>query len=168
MSDVLRSTCSLMEDGSCQLQTYLDKGPEHKTTITFRPLADIDLCPIIWIKAWINFQGAKLDKKHLWFLRSMHRIAKDEELSKVIHMIMDNAGIPKGYTVTSIRKASVTKAAAQGASNTDINRFSRHSEGSNTVLIYYDTNLNDNIRTRLASLNEKSLNKGKGSQCSDC
>ncbi|KAA6385416.1 MAG: hypothetical protein EZS28_019057 [Streblomastix strix] len=146
MSEVHRSTYILMEDGSCKLQTDLEKGPEHKTTIIFRSLADTDLCPIIWIKAWINFQGAKLKKKQLWFLRSMHRMAKDEELSKAIHLIMDNAGIPKGYTVVSIRKASIAKAVAQGASKTDINRFSRHSEGSNMVMFYYDTNLNDNIR----------------------
>ncbi|KAA6382555.1 MAG: hypothetical protein EZS28_021918 [Streblomastix strix] len=110
MSEVHRSTYTLMDDGSCQLQTDLVKG-------------------------------AKLIKKHLQFLRSTNRIAKDEELSKAMHRITDNVGIPKGYTVTSIRKAAITKAVAQGASNTDISRLSSHSEGQNTVVIYYDTNL---------------------------
>ncbi|KAA6376143.1 MAG: hypothetical protein EZS28_028332 [Streblomastix strix] len=145
MSEVLRSVCNLMEDGSRQLRTDLEKGPEHKRTITFRPLSDTHICPIIWIKYQINFKGDELCKKHLRFFGSMHRIVKDEELSTSIR-IMEDAGIHKGYTVITIRKVAITKAVAQVASQTDINRFSRHSEGSNTMMIYYDTNLNDNIR----------------------
>ncbi|KAA6381429.1 MAG: hypothetical protein EZS28_023043 [Streblomastix strix] len=66
---------------------------------------------------------------------------------------MYQAGIEKFYSVTSIRKASITKAIQQGASQIQINRFSRHADGTSTVQVRYDTNLNDDIRRRLGTLN---------------
>ncbi|KAA6357180.1 MAG: hypothetical protein EZS28_047293, partial [Streblomastix strix] len=78
-----------------------------KVTITFLPLDDKEICPV-------------------------QRNANDREMSKAVHKIMDQAGIEKFYSVTSIRKASITQAIQQGASQIQINRFSRLADGTST------------------------------------
>ncbi|KAA6402697.1 MAG: hypothetical protein EZS28_001768 [Streblomastix strix] len=74
-----------------------------------------------------------------------------EYLSKAVHLVMSAAGVHKGNSVMSIRKSSITKTINQGATIQEISRASRHKDGSNTVAVHYDMNLNDTIRERLTN-----------------
>ncbi|KAA6368918.1 MAG: hypothetical protein EZS28_035556 [Streblomastix strix] len=72
-------------------------------------------------------------------------------MSKAVHMVMNAVGINKKETVTSIRKAFITKGIDQGATKQEIDRFSMHADGSGIVQGHYDMNLNDKIRERLSN-----------------
>ncbi|KAA6370458.1 MAG: hypothetical protein EZS28_034016 [Streblomastix strix] len=127
LAEVHRATATPLPDGAWQLHTIIRKTKVPKTTITFRPLCNRDICPMFWKKE-----------------------ATYEQLYKAVNIIMQDAGIEKSNTVISIRKSSITKDIDQRATQQQINRFSMHADGAATVQFHYDMNLNDDIRERLA------------------
>ncbi|KAA6370893.1 MAG: hypothetical protein EZS28_033580, partial [Streblomastix strix] len=118
-----RASAEKTDEGNWQLHTHIIKVKGYKATLTFHTLADLN-----------------------------NRHATYDECSKATHLIMKQAGIKDNPPVTSIRKSSMTKAIDQGSNKQQINRFSRHKQGSIIVQTNYDMNLNDTIRERLAKL----------------
>ncbi|KAA6363174.1 MAG: hypothetical protein EZS28_041299, partial [Streblomastix strix] len=150
LAAVHRATATRLPDGAWQLHTTIRKTKVPKTTVTFRPLSNRDVCPTFWLSNWFKRRNKKQQNQPLWWLKGRKKEAIYEQLSKAVHIIMLDAGIEKSNTVTSIRKSSITKGIDQGATQQQINRFSMHADGAATVQFHYDMNLNDDIRERLA------------------
>ncbi|KAA6389940.1 MAG: hypothetical protein EZS28_014529 [Streblomastix strix] len=74
-----------------------------------------------------------------------------EQMSKSVLIVMNAVYRNKRETVTSIRKAAITKGIDQGATQQEIDRFSMHTDGSTIVQGHNDMNLNDKIRERLSN-----------------
>ncbi|KAA6381769.1 MAG: hypothetical protein EZS28_022705 [Streblomastix strix] len=87
----------------------------------------------------------------LWWLHELRTIATAEQASKAVRCIMKLAEIDNSYSVTSIRSASIMKAIAQGATMEEIDRISRRKDGPRIEQVFYDNNLNDEIRERHGS-----------------
>ncbi|KAA6393079.1 MAG: hypothetical protein EZS28_011397 [Streblomastix strix] len=91
-------------------------------------------------------------KKGAWTIQtSKFKEKAYEQMSKAVLMVMKAVYINKRETVTSIRKAAITKGIDQGATQQEIVRFSMHTDGSIIVQGHYDMNLNDKIRERLSN-----------------
>ncbi|KAA6396848.1 MAG: hypothetical protein EZS28_007624 [Streblomastix strix] len=150
LAEVHRATANPLPDGAWQLHTTIRKTKVPKTTIAFRPLSNRDVCPTFWLSNWFKQRNKKQQNQPLLWLKGRKKEATYEQLSKAVHIIMQDAGIEKSNTVTSIKKSSITKGIDQGATQQQINRFSLHADGAVTVQFHYDMNLNNDIRERLA------------------
>ncbi|KAA6373436.1 MAG: hypothetical protein EZS28_031036 [Streblomastix strix] len=150
LAEVHRDTATPLPDGAWQLHTIIRKTKVPKTTITFRPLCNRDICPMFWLSNWFKRRNKKQQNQPLWWHKSRKKEATYEQLYKAVNIIMQEAGIEKQNTVISIRKSSITKDIDQRATQQQINRFSMHADGAATVQFHYDMNLNDDIRERLA------------------
>ncbi|KAA6374255.1 MAG: hypothetical protein EZS28_030219 [Streblomastix strix] len=152
LTEIHRASAEKKEGGTWQLHTQIIKVKGYQATLTFRPLADLKVYPTFWLQQWFQRRKRKDKDEPQWFIFQKKRYATYDECSKAAHLIMKQAGIKDNSPVTSIRKSSITKAIDQGANKQQINRFSRHKQGSIIVQINYDMNLNDTIRQRLAKL----------------
>ncbi|KAA6371681.1 MAG: hypothetical protein EZS28_032791, partial [Streblomastix strix] len=152
LTEIHRAIAEKREGGTWQLLTQIIKVKGYKATLTFRPLADANVCQTFWLQQWFQRRRRENKDKPLWFISQKNRHATYDECSKATHLIMKQAGIKDNPPVTSIRMSSITKAIDQGANKQQINRFSRHKQGSIIVQTNYDMNLNDTIRQRLAKL----------------
>ncbi|KAA6381873.1 MAG: hypothetical protein EZS28_022601, partial [Streblomastix strix] len=152
LTEIHRASAEKTDGGNWQLHTQIIKVKGYKATLTFRPLADLNMCPTFWLQQWFQRRKRKDKDKPLWFIFQKNIHATYDECSKATHLIMKQAGIKDNPPVTSIRKSSMTKAIDQSANKQQINRFSRHKQGSIIVQTNYDMNLNDTIRQRLAKL----------------
>ncbi|KAA6369870.1 MAG: hypothetical protein EZS28_034603 [Streblomastix strix] len=149
---ILRASAEKTDGGNWQLHIQIIKVKGYNATLTFRPLADLNMCPTFWLQQWFQRRKRKDKDKPLWFIFQKNRHATYDECSKATHLIMKQTGIKDYPPVTSIRKSLMTKAIDQGANKQQINRFSRYKQGSIIVQTNYDMNLNDTIRQRLAKL----------------
>ncbi|KAA6380222.1 MAG: hypothetical protein EZS28_024250, partial [Streblomastix strix] len=131
LSEIVRSSVNKLSNNEWQLSTSIWKGNE--------------------ITSNNYFSQNEESKSITYVLVGIMTIATAEQASKAVHCIMKLAGIDNSYSVTSIRSASITKAIAQGATMEEINRMSRHKDGPKTVQVFYDKNLNDEVRERLGS-----------------
>ncbi|KAA6388517.1 MAG: hypothetical protein EZS28_015955, partial [Streblomastix strix] len=149
--EIHRAKATKQEKGAWTIQTSKFKGIGYDVSLTFRPLSNKSVCPTTWITSWLARRSKENRKKCLWWLQSKGKEETYEEMSKAVHMVMNAVGINKKETVTSIRKASITKGIDQGATKQEIDRFSMHADGSGIVQGHYDMNLNDKIRERLSN-----------------
>ncbi|KAA6369307.1 MAG: hypothetical protein EZS28_035166, partial [Streblomastix strix] len=78
------------------------------------------------------------------------RALTPEECSKEVHIVMNNAGIDKKFSVTTIRKVAISAMQNKDKTKIEIDRWSRHSESADTVRENYDVNNNDSIRKALS------------------
>ncbi|KAA6356505.1 MAG: hypothetical protein EZS28_047968 [Streblomastix strix] len=149
--EIHRAKATKQEKGAWTIQTSKFKGIGYDVSLTFRPLSNKSVCPTTWISSWLARRSKENRNKCLWWLQSKGKEETYEEMSKAVHMVMKAVGINKKETVTSIRKASITKGIDQGATKQEIDRFSMHADGSGIVQGHYDMNLNDKIRERLSN-----------------
>ncbi|KAA6321320.1 MAG: hypothetical protein EZS28_054568, partial [Streblomastix strix] len=74
---------------------------------------------------------------------------------------MQKAGIARGFTVTSVRSATITKLINMGANATAVDRFTHHSDVASTVRQYYDKNNNDKVRALIAEVKEENAGESE-------
>ncbi|KAA6354164.1 MAG: hypothetical protein EZS28_050309 [Streblomastix strix] len=148
----MRATAEKDIDNSQLISTSIFKKPVSKVTHTFRQTSTPCTSPVFWLDNWTQKNSNRLKPTMLWYLTKFNRVASTQQASRAAHAIMNLAGVNKSHTVTSIRFSSMAKAIDQGATPYQINRFSRHNDGLNTVLQFYDKNLNDDLRERLGKL----------------
>ncbi|KAA6372731.1 MAG: hypothetical protein EZS28_031741, partial [Streblomastix strix] len=150
MAEVIRSSAIEGPDGSWQIQTETWKGGDEGVVIAFRRSQSKFTSPVFWLSQWISTDQKRMEPGCLWYLIRTGKVATESQISKSVHEVMKLAGIEVSYTVTSIRSSSITKQISIGATKQQVNRFSRHKKGLATVSKFYDKNLNDNLRERLA------------------
>ncbi|KAA6368068.1 MAG: hypothetical protein EZS28_036408 [Streblomastix strix] len=151
-TEIYRASAEKTDGGNWQLHTQIIKVKGYKATLTFRPLADLNVCPTFWLQQWFQRRKRKDKDKPLWSIFQKNKHATYDECSKATHLIMKQAGIKDNPPITSIRKSSKTKTIDQGANKQQINRFSMLNQASIIVQTNYDLNLNDTIRQRIAKL----------------
>jgi hypothetical protein len=64
---------------------------------------------------------------------------------------LKSAGVMEKVRVTSIRSSALTALLASGATKEEADRWSRHSSSADTIRRFYDRNINDEARKKLAS-----------------
>ncbi|KAA6382799.1 MAG: hypothetical protein EZS28_021675 [Streblomastix strix] len=107
--EIYRAKATKQEKGAWTIQTSKFKGIGYDVSLTFRPLSNKSVCPTTWITSWLARRNKENRKKCLWWLQSKGKEETYEQISKAVHMVMNAVGINKKETVTSIRKASITK-----------------------------------------------------------
>ncbi|KAA6400587.1 MAG: hypothetical protein EZS28_003882 [Streblomastix strix] len=152
LEEVMRATAEKDIDNSWLISTSIFKKPISKVILTFRQTSTTSTSPVFWLDNWTKKNGNRLKPTMLWYLTKTNRVASTQQASRAAHAIMNLAGVNKSHTIISIRSSSITKAIDQGATPYQINRFSRHKDGPNTVQQIYDKNLNDDLRERLGKL----------------
>ncbi|KAA6376234.1 MAG: hypothetical protein EZS28_028242 [Streblomastix strix] len=90
--------------------------------ITLRPLENLDIYLTTQLNEWLEIRKNKNLQKGLQNQSFKNCEVSFEEMSKAVHQIMLEVGIPSGSTVTSIRKSSMTKSISQGTTKTQNNR----------------------------------------------
>ncbi|KAA6398000.1 MAG: hypothetical protein EZS28_006474 [Streblomastix strix] len=120
---------------------------------------DKSICSYTQFKAWWSQRDPLNPNKpeQIWKTRMTQKPATRDMLSKQIRIIMQAAGIPSSYSVTSVRTAALTKLIKAGASPLTVDRFTHHSDTAQTVRQYYDRNNNSKARQLLASSTELSI-----------
>ncbi|KAA6361372.1 MAG: hypothetical protein EZS28_043101 [Streblomastix strix] len=78
------------------------------------------------------------------------------EFLKIKYVIIRRAGITSPYTGPTIRHAMMTRLRAAGATQAEVNAFTRHAMASNVVDIYYNKPVERDLASKLI-LNEKRL-----------
>ncbi|KAA6376619.1 MAG: hypothetical protein EZS28_027854, partial [Streblomastix strix] len=132
------------QEGIIIIKTNLGKGKSGDLEVTLSEVNNDKVCPVKWWRSWSD----KRKLKNEWSQMQIWRNSNEgqnwtcDQCSKGIREIMRAAGIEKKYTVTSIRKASISAMIKLGKSKQEIDRWSRHSEAAATVRMLYDANNN--------------------------
>ncbi|KAA6393483.1 MAG: hypothetical protein EZS28_010986 [Streblomastix strix] len=74
---------------------------------------------------------------------------------------MLQAGVARGFTVTSLRSVTITKQNKIGANATAVDRFTHHSDVASTVRQYYNKNNNNKVRALIAEVKEESAGESE-------
>ncbi|KAA6375853.1 MAG: hypothetical protein EZS28_028621 [Streblomastix strix] len=119
--------------------------------VTYRPLFNPKVSSTTLLNSWFGLIREEDRDKSLQWRPKNKKVSSYVYLSKAVHIIMQASGVKKGNSVTSICKLSTTKSIDQGATIQEINRASRHKDGTSTVAVHYDMNLNDTVRERLTN-----------------
>ncbi|KAA6364713.1 MAG: hypothetical protein EZS28_039760 [Streblomastix strix] len=151
LTEIHRAKATRNEDSSWQLDTAVWNGDNYDLTVTFRPVSNEQICPTTWLASCFARRGINDQTKPLWWRESRSKITSYEHISKAVHMVMKGADVQAKNSVTSIRQSSITKSIDQGASYQEVDRAFRHKEGTGTVAVHYDMNLNDRLRERLTN-----------------
>ncbi|KAA6372581.1 MAG: hypothetical protein EZS28_031893 [Streblomastix strix] len=91
LTDIHRLSAEKGEGGTWQLHTQIIKVKGNKATLTFRPLADLNMCPTFWLQQWFQRRKRKDKDKPLWFIFQKNRHTIDDEYSKATHLILKQA-----------------------------------------------------------------------------
>ncbi|KAA6354096.1 MAG: hypothetical protein EZS28_050377 [Streblomastix strix] len=153
LSELQRATLNTtqIEQGIILICTNLLKGKRGRVEVTLKAVDNKAVCPIAWFQAWNEKRKIKTtDKDLLWKNSENKKALTPEECSKEIHIVMNNAGIDKKFSVTTIRKMAISAMQNRDKTKIEIDRWSRHSESADTVRENYDVNNNDSIRKALS------------------
>ncbi|KAA6366274.1 MAG: hypothetical protein EZS28_038199, partial [Streblomastix strix] len=107
----------------------------YDLTVTFRPLSNPKVCPTTWLNSWFGLRREEDRDKPLWWRPKNKK----------------HPGQRKGIQLLQYTNLQSSKSIDQGATIQEINRASRHKDGSSTVAVHYDMNLNDTVRDRLTN-----------------
>ncbi|KAA6379633.1 MAG: hypothetical protein EZS28_024842 [Streblomastix strix] len=140
-----------IEQGIIIICTNLLKGQGRRVEVTLKRVSYRAVSPIAWFQAWNEKRKTKTTNKDLQWKNSENKRALTlEECSKEIHIVMNNAGIHKKFSVTVIRKVALFAMQNKDKTKIEIDRWSRHSGSADTVRENYDVNNNDSIRKTLS------------------
>ncbi|KAA6395725.1 MAG: hypothetical protein EZS28_008746 [Streblomastix strix] len=134
LAELFRATLINETEKEITLETVILKKPSRIIELKLKKALDQRICPVRWWKAC---------------------------LSKGIRSLMQKAGIARGFTVTSVRSATITKLINMGANATAVDRFTHHSDVASTVRQYYDKNNNDKLRALIAEVKEESAGESE-------
>ncbi|KAA6379739.1 MAG: hypothetical protein EZS28_024734 [Streblomastix strix] len=153
LSELQRAILNItqIEQGIILICTNLLTGKRGRVEVTLKAVDNKAVCPIAWFQAWNEKRKIKTtDKDLLWKNSENKRALTPEECSKEVHIVMNNAGIDKKFSVTTIRKVAISAMQNKDKTKIEIDRWSRHSESADTVRENYDVNNNDSIRKALS------------------
>ncbi|KAA6380259.1 MAG: putative reverse transcriptase [Streblomastix strix] len=142
---------------SLSLKTQTSKGKQviiH--IITFEEHSGI-CCPVKTLRKLIqqiNIDGIPEDQ--IWYNHTKNSPASSEYCSHQLTAINRRAGITSPYTGPTIRHAMTTRLSAAGATQTEVNAFTRHAIASDVVDIYYNKPVERDLASMLI-LNEKRI-----------
>ncbi|KAA6384931.1 MAG: hypothetical protein EZS28_019542 [Streblomastix strix] len=68
LTEIHRATAEKREGGTWQLHTQIIKVMGYKATLTFRPLADLNVCQTIWLQQWFQIRRKNVKEKPFWFI----------------------------------------------------------------------------------------------------
>ncbi|KAA6354508.1 MAG: hypothetical protein EZS28_049965, partial [Streblomastix strix] len=156
LAEIHRAVVQNQDENNIIILIQILKTPPREAEFKIEMIQDKSVCPHTWFKAWwsqrdpLNHNIPEQIRKS----RITQKSATCNTLSKQIRIIMQAAGIPSSYSVTSVRTAALTKLIKAGASPVTVDRFTHHSDTASTVRQYYDQNNNSQARQLLASSTE--------------
>ncbi|KAA6379504.1 MAG: hypothetical protein EZS28_024971 [Streblomastix strix] len=146
LSELYEASFLMISSAEAKLTTMIWKGAQGRVQISLRKLHNNRCCPIYWINRW------KLESKdNQDFNENPWETFTKSQCSVHIRQLLKDAGIKGQIRVTQIRAAALTKLLQSGATKEETDRWSRHSNSSDTVRKYYDKTNNDNARILLSS-----------------
>ncbi|KAA6372798.1 MAG: hypothetical protein EZS28_031675 [Streblomastix strix] len=113
-------------------------------------------CSIDSIQTWINKRSKMKDKLQLlWWNFAKQKPATSNDCSHILLDIISKAGIPELYTGSSIRHAMTTRLRAAGASQQEVNSFTRHTLNSKVVDMNYNRPIARDLSKLLIQIDER-------------
>ncbi|KAA6356095.1 MAG: hypothetical protein EZS28_048379, partial [Streblomastix strix] len=111
LAELFRSTLINETEKEITLETIILKKPSRIIELKLKKALDQRICPVRWWKAWYNDRDKDLNPTtgYLWNTSKLNRTNSPDSLSKGIRSLMQKAGIARGFTVTSVRSATITK-----------------------------------------------------------
>ncbi|KAA6392518.1 MAG: hypothetical protein EZS28_011956 [Streblomastix strix] len=163
LAELFRSTLINETEKEITLETVILKKPSRIIELKLKKALDQRICPVRWWNAWYNNRDKDFNPTtgYLWNTSKLSRTNSPDSLSKGIRSLMQKAGIARGFTVTSVRSATITKLINMGANATAVDRFTHHSDVTSTVRQYYDKNNNDKVRALIAEVKEESASESE-------
>ncbi|KAA6357250.1 MAG: hypothetical protein EZS28_047223, partial [Streblomastix strix] len=142
LAELFRATLINEIEKQITLETVILKKPLRIIELKIKKVLGQRICLVRWWKTW-DIDGDKDLIPTTGYLQNtsrQNRISQQDSLSKGIHSLMQKAGIARGFTVTSVRSATITKLISMGENATAVDRFTHHSDVASTVRQYYDKN----------------------------
>ncbi|KAA6400958.1 MAG: hypothetical protein EZS28_003521 [Streblomastix strix] len=163
LAQLFRATLINETEKEITLEAVILKKPSRIIELKLKKALDQRICPVRWWKAWYNNRDKDLNPTtgYLWNTSKQNRTNSPDGLSKRIRSLMQKAGIARGFTVTSVRSAAITKLINMGANATAVDRFTHHSDVVSTVRQYYDKNNKDTVRALIVEVKEESAGESE-------
>ncbi|KAA6360625.1 MAG: hypothetical protein EZS28_043848, partial [Streblomastix strix] len=120
------------------VKTQTSKGKNKiDHTITFKQRTGL-ICSVRALRVWLDERRSlKLQSDSLWWNLSKNNTPNADNCSHMLTEIIRKAGVPEKYSGPTIRHAMMTKLRACGATQAEVNAYTRHSLTSNVVDAYY-------------------------------
>ncbi|KAA6401767.1 MAG: hypothetical protein EZS28_002709 [Streblomastix strix] len=135
------------QEGIIIIKTYLGKRKSGDLEVTLSQVNNVKVRPVKWWRSWRNKRKPtnEWSQMQIWINCKEEQNWTCDQCSKGIREIMRVAGIEEKYTVTSIRKASISAIINLRKSKQEIDQWSRHGDASTAVRMFYDANNNTEI-----------------------
>ncbi|KAA6364690.1 MAG: hypothetical protein EZS28_039782 [Streblomastix strix] len=122
---------------SIKTQTSNGGGIKLDHTIVFTK-REGPICPVRALRIWHDERKSlRIDSDCLWWNFSKHSVPSPDNCSHLLSEIIHKAGVPDKYSGPTIRHAMITKLRAGGATQAEVNAFTRLAITSNVVDAYY-------------------------------
>ncbi|KAA6382450.1 MAG: hypothetical protein EZS28_022022, partial [Streblomastix strix] len=120
------------------VKTQTSKGKNKiDHTITFKQRTGL-ICPVRALRVWLDERRSlKLQSDSLWWNFSKNNTPTADNCKHMLTEIIRKAGVPEKYSGPTIRHAMMTKLRACGATQAEVNAYTRHSVTFNVVDAYY-------------------------------
>ncbi|KAA6365575.1 MAG: hypothetical protein EZS28_038899 [Streblomastix strix] len=120
------------------VKTQTSKGKNRiDHTITFKQRTGL-ICPVRALRVWLDERRSlKLQSDSLWWNFSKNNTPTADNCSHMLTEIIRKAGVPEIYSGPTICHAMMTKLRACGATQAEVNAYTRHQLTSNVVDAYY-------------------------------
>ncbi|KAA6387117.1 MAG: hypothetical protein EZS28_017358, partial [Streblomastix strix] len=153
LAELFRATLINETKKEITLETVILKKPSRIIELKLKKALNQRICPVRWWKAWYNNRDKDLNPTtgYLWNTSKLNRTNSQDSLSKGIRSLMQKAGIARGFTVTSVRSATISKLINMGANATAVDRFTHHSDVAN----------NDKVRALIVEVKDESAGESE-------
>ncbi|KAA6358228.1 MAG: hypothetical protein EZS28_046245 [Streblomastix strix] len=122
---------------SIKTQTSKGGGIKLDHTIVFIQ-CEGPICPVRALRIWLDERkSSKIVSDCIWWNFSIRSIPSPDNCNHLFSEIIHKAGVPDKYSGPTIRHAMITKLRAGGATQAEVNAFTRHAITSNVVDAYY-------------------------------